>query len=99
MNKIRLHDKQIDSIKELAKKLFNSQAVWIFGSRADINQRGGDIDIYLQTDKKDNILQTKIIFLREFDKKFSEQKVDLLVDNHTVNKEIFNIARKTGLRL
>ena len=63
----------------------------IFGSRADESQKGGDIDIYIQTDKKEDILKSKLTFLREFDKLFGEQKVDLLVDNGTKKKKIFEI--------
>jgi hypothetical protein len=36
--------------------------------------------------------------LREFDKKFGEQKVDLIVDNQTTKQEIFEIAKK-GIKL
>ena len=71
----------------------------IFGSRADMSQKGGDIDIYIQTDKKEGILKLKLTFLREFEKLFGEQKVDLLVDNGTTKKEIFEIAKKEGISL
>jgi predicted nucleotidyltransferase len=80
-------------------EFFNSSKVMIFGSRADETQRGGDIDIYIQTDKKEDILKLKIAFLREFEKLFGEQKVDLLVDNGTKSKEIFEIAKKEGIAL
>jgi predicted nucleotidyltransferase len=96
---IRLKEKQQDSIKQLAQELFDTSKVYIFGSRADETQRGGDIDIYIQTDKKEDILKSKIAFLREFEKLFGEQKVDLLVDNKTKRKEIFKIAKKEGILL
>ncbi len=96
---IRLKEQQQHIIKQLAKELFNSSKVMIFGSRADIHQKGGDIDIYIQTDKKEDILKSKIVFLREFEKLFGEQKVDLLVDNGTKEKEIFEIAKKEGVAL
>ena len=96
---IRLKEQQQHTIKQLARELFNSSKVMIFGSRADVHQKGGDIDIYIQTDKKEDILQSKIVFLREFEKLFGEQKVDLLVDNGTKSKEIFEIAKKEGIAL
>jgi predicted nucleotidyltransferase len=96
---IRLEKKQQHTIKRLSKEFFNSSKVMIFGSRADETQRGGDIDIYIQTDKKEDILKLKIAFLREFEKLFGEQKVDLLVDNGTKSKEIFEIAKKEGIVL
>jgi predicted nucleotidyltransferase len=96
---IRLKEQQQHTIKDLAMEFFNSSKVMIFGSRADETQRGGDIDIYIQTDKKEDILKLKIAFLREFEKLFGEQKVDLLVDNGTKSKEIFEIAKKEGIAL
>ena len=56
------------------------------------------IDIYIQTNKKENILKSKIVFLREFEKEFGEQKVDLIIDNGSIQKEIFKIA-KQGIKL
>jgi len=95
---MRLNQHQINYFKKLSLEIFNSTAVYLFGSRTDDGLKGGDIDIYIQTDKKDNILQSKIIFLREFEKEFGEQKIDLLIDNHSVKKEIFEIA-KQGIKL
>jgi len=40
--------------------------VWIFGSRVDINRKGGDI--FIKTPNTDNILTNKNYFLREFEK-------------------------------
>ncbi|MDQ7046559.1 MAG: nucleotidyltransferase domain-containing protein [Sulfurovum sp.] len=85
-------------LKKLSLEIFNSTTIYLFGSRTDDNLKGGDIDLYIQTDKKEDILKSKIIFLREFEKEFGEQKVDLLVDNHLVKKEIFEIA-KQGIKL
>ena len=96
---IRLKEQQLHTIKQLALELFNSSKVMIFGSRSDIHQKGGDIDIYIQTDKKEDILKSKIVFLREFEKLFGVQKVDLLVDNGTESKEIFEVAKKEGIAL
>jgi len=96
---IRLHQEQQLTIKKLSSDFFNASKVLIFGSRADVNKKGGDIDIYIQTNKKENILKSKLSFLREFEKMFGEQKVDLLIDNGTKNKEIFEIAKREGIAL
>jgi len=97
--KLRINIEQQEAIKTLAAEFFATSVVFIFGSRTDLSQKGGDIDIYLQTKKKDNILKSKLSFLREFEKLFGEQKVDLLVDNGTKSKEIFEIAKKEGIAL
>ncbi len=97
---IRLNAKYIETIKSLAKKFFNSEDVWIFGSRADKNRKGGDIDIFIRTKKSKNILQLKIKFLREFEKILGEQKVDLIVQSiDSKDKNIFRIARTEGIKL
>ena len=95
---MRLRKNQIEYFKKLALSIFNSKDIYLFGSRVDDNLKGGDIDIYIQTDKKDDILKSKIVFLREFEKEFGEQKIDLLIDNKTTHQEIFKIAKK-GVKL
>ena len=95
---MRLQQDKINYLKQLSSDIFNSSNIYLFGSRIDDNLKGGDIDIYIQTDKKENILKSKIIFLREFDKKFGEQKVDLIIDNNSAKKEIFTIAQQ-GIKL
>ncbi len=96
---IRLQPIQQEVIKQLASELFDNAKVFIFGSRTHMDQKGGDIDIYIQTSKKDAVLKAKLAFLREFEKRFGEQKVDLLVDNGNKKKPIFEIARTEGVLL
>ena len=84
----------------MAKKYFNSEEVKIFGSRTDLNRRGGDIDIYIRTDNEDKILLAKIAFLREFEKQCGDQKVDLIIEQGINSKnKIFEIARNEGIRI
>lgn len=97
--KIRLQEAQLQAIKGLAMHFFESDKVWLFGSRTNTELKGGDIDLYIQTKRKDRILESKLAFLREFQKRFGEQKVDLLVDNGMKQKEIYDIARKEGVLL
>ncbi|MFP4485779.1 MAG: nucleotidyltransferase domain-containing protein [Campylobacterales bacterium] len=97
--RVRLKQEMIEFIKRLSFEIFNSKQVWIFGSRADMSRKGGDIDIYLETSMKDNLLSSKIAFLREFEKRFGEQKVDLIINNHQKEKSIFKIAKKEGVKL
>ena len=97
---VRLSEQYIATIKQLAQKYFDSENVKIFGSRTDLNRKGGDIDIYVKTNKIEGILRAKIAFLREFEKKLGEQKVDLIVENAiSENKKIFNIARNEGISI
>lgn len=96
---IRLQATQQEAIKQLASDFFDDAKVFIFGSRTDMTKKGGDIDIYIQTTKQEAILKAKLSFLREFEKLFGEQKVDLLVDNGSKKKMIFEIAKKEGVAI
>lgn len=97
---IRLNTKYLKTIKLLAKQFFDSNDVWIFGSRVDPKRKGGDIDIFIQTRKSKNILQSKIKFLREFEKIFGEQKIDLIIQTiGSKDKSIFKAARTEGIKI
>ncbi len=49
-NQIRLTTEEINSIKTIFTKYFsNKDHLWIFGSRVDPTQRGGDIDLYIES--------------------------------------------------
>ena len=98
--KIRLSKKYIETIKALALKYFDSDEVRLFGSRTDTKKKGGDIDIYIKTGKSENILHSKLQFLREFEKKFGQQRVDLIVEyKGSKNKIIYEEAKINGVQL
>jgi len=52
-------------------------AVYLFGSRADDNKRGGDIDILVLSDKKMTLTQIAAVITGYF-KKFGERKLDIV---------------------
>ena len=94
-NKVRLTEKEIKIIKETAKKYFgNDVKVYIFGSRADLDKRGGDIDIYIETNKRSSV-ELEISFLAELELKGIERRVDLVVkDPYKKEKNIYREAKK-----
>ena len=96
---VRLNEEYIEVIKRLAAKYFDSDEVIIFGSRADLNKRGGDIDIYIYTEKTEGILPMKLAFLRDFELRLGEQRVDLVVQSGYNEKKIHQIARLQGVRI
>jgi predicted nucleotidyltransferase len=101
--KVRLSDYEVDAIKEVAKKYFGENCrVFIFGSRADLEKRGGDIDIYIEANlSTKEIAINKIKFLAELEFKIGEQKIDLVVYNPEVMKKelIHEIALKEGVEI
>ncbi|MCF8420626.1 MAG: nucleotidyltransferase domain-containing protein [Melioribacteraceae bacterium] len=97
--KVRLNNEYIATIKLLAKKYFDTDEVRIFGSRADLERKGGDIDIFVKTNKKLGLLQSKIAFLRDFELKHGEQKIDLIIQSGDEEKKIFKEAHTHGVRI
>ena len=98
--KIRLPEYVINEIINLSKKYFGKDCrVWIFGSRADLTKKGGDIDIYIETPEYKNILDKKLDFLVELDKKIGEQKVDLVIKPLNSQDYISQEAKSTGIRI
>ena len=97
---MRISEEVKKNILNVSKTVFgNDISVYLFGSRADDNKRGGDIDLYIKSDKViQDKLNKKIRFLVELEKKIGEQKVDLVISS---NKErlIENIAVCEGIKL
>lgn len=98
--KVRLNEQYLRTIKLLSKKYFDSENIKIFGSRTDINKKGGDIDIYIKTNLKRKILDSKIAFLRDFELIHGDQKIDLIIHSYSSrNKKIFEIADREGVKI
>lgn len=88
-------------IKSSVKKHFGGKAdVYLFGSRVDDDKKGGDIDLYITTDMPTSeIIREKIGLLVDIEKGLGEQKIDVVINNHTKYKPIYEIAEKEGVRL
>lgn len=88
-------------IKSLAKKHFGGNAdVYIFGSRADDNKKGGDIDLYITAEiPMPEIIRRKISLLTDLEKAIGEQKIDVVINNHSKQNPIYEIAETQGVKL
>ena len=96
---MRLSDFEIKSIKEVAKKKFGENVkITLFGSRVDDTKRGGDIDLYIETSKKENIYKRKIKFLVDLELKIGEQKIDVIISKDK-SRLIEQEAIKNGIEL
>ena len=76
---MRLSQKEIRAIIESFNKIFKSGKIYLFGSRVDDKKRGGDIDLFIQTDNRDNLIEKKINFLVSLKEKIGEQKIDVVI--------------------
>ena len=80
---MRLTKFEVDSIKQTFLDVFESGNIYLFGSRIDDTQKGGDIDLYIQTLKKDDLLEKKLNFLSLLKQKIGNQKIDLIISKDT----------------
>lgn len=97
---MRLKKEHVEIIKNAAKNYFGRDAeVYLFGSRVDDNKKGGDIDIYIETNLKENIFERKIKLLEKLHKELGEQKIDIVINNFTNDKFIYQVAKTEGISL
>ena len=97
---MRLNNIQIEKIKEASKRYFGEDVkVYLFGSRVDDNKRGGDIDLYVETNETSEILEKKLKMLSFLHKHLGEQKIDIVINNNTDNLIIYDVAKNEGILL
>jgi len=77
-------------IKDTAQRMFPDAEFYLFGSRLDEEESGGDIDILILSDKKIDNRQLRL-FRVGFYKKFGWQKVDLVNFTRTDNSIFKNL--------
>jgi len=95
---MRLTNKEIKAITSTFKDIFKSGKIYLFGSRVDDNKKGGDIDLYIQTDDKNNLFEKKLNFLVELKRKIGDQKIDVVISRDK-NRLIEKNALKEGIVL
>ena len=106
MEGIRLREKDITQIIVLFKKYYDStqEHLWIFGSRVDATKRGGDIDLYIETQESNAQLanEQRQKFLHALYDALGDQKIDVvinMVESLYSELPIYKIAKKTGVML
>lgn len=99
---MRLTPDQIQAICFAATQAFGENAgVWLFGSRADDQKKGGDIDLLVHpaADAMDDVFMRKINMKVHIEQLMGEQKIDIVVETPFDERPIVKIARDTGVRL
>ena len=77
---MRLSSDQQRVIREQFSEIFGDGEIYLFGSRADDEKRGGDIDLYLKPYKQYNdVYDKKIKFLVQLEKYLGDQKIDVVI--------------------
>lgn len=103
-NLVRLKPHNLDVIIYAFKENFaETDQLWIFGSRVNMQARGGDIDLYIETAEKDpNIISERHSkFISAIWKKIGEQKIDVVINmiNSETKLPIYSVALNTGVKL
>ncbi len=97
---MRLKEEDIKAIKRITKVCFGVNAqTYLFGSRADNKKKGGDIDLYIETDMKENVFEQKLKMIRMLHSVIGEQKIDIVINNYTIDKFIYQVAKGEGVPL
>lgn len=90
-------------IKEKTLEIFGSSAsVFLFGSRTDDTKKGGDIDLFIETEEVKDSVKKKITLMTELQFKLGERKIDIVMASKNDINDIpliVKIARETGIRL
>lgn len=101
--KFRLPLKESIALEICFQKYFNSPSdhLWIFGSRVNLNKKGGDIDLYIETNlDHDSMIKANSLFLNKLQKKIGEQKIDVILNNHKGEKlDIYLEAKTKGVQI
>ncbi len=96
---MRLTENERELIKKAFFETFQDGKIYLFGSRVDDTQRGGDIDLYLcPAQKHENERELRRKFLIKLDEYIGEQKIDAVMakdQNRLIDKE----ALRTGIEL
>jgi len=93
---MRLNNFYKETIKSAFYSVFSTGSVFVFGSRVDDNQKGGDIDLYLEINEKPT-LEKKLKFLAKLKRRLGEQKIDVVFNEDSsrgIEKEIKKWAVK-----
>ena len=75
--------------------------LWVFGSRVNDDQLGGDMDFYIETNKNAaNALNSKMAFVNALWRELGEQKIDVVLNIVSQpSLPIYQIAKSTGVPL
>ncbi len=103
-DKVRLSEKYITAIIEAFEGNFDTaDHLWVFGSRVDLQAKGGDIDLYIETHETDldKAIQQKSKMVSQLWRAIGEQKIDVVLNILSLNSDlsIYNIAKQSGVLL
>ena len=94
---LRLSNEEIQVIKTVIKKYDPNAKIFIFGSRTDLNKKGGDIDILVISNTIDYKQRRKIKV--ELLLTLGDRKIDLIITENPEKTEFTKLAYKYGVEI
>jgi len=94
---MRLTRYEIDAIKNCFTQVFSAGQIYLFGSRTDDTEKGGDIDLYLKLNDATNWHEKNKVLVN-LKSKIGDQKIDVIISKD-VNSVIEQEAVLTGILL
>ncbi len=95
---MRLSIEKINCLTSTIVAILPDARVFLFGSRVDDRQKGGDIDILIIADKQLDFKQISQI-KKQFFAKFGAQKIDLVSFTNSSNNPFKQVVLKNAIRL
>ena len=96
---MRISEEEISIIKNTIYDYIPDAKVFLFGSRVDNNKKGGDIDIFVETNL-DITLKDEIKILSKIEMLGLSRKIDLIVKTpKSKEQSIFKTALHEGIIL
>ncbi len=101
---VRIAASDLAVIKKTCDRILNEfigAKLWLFGSRAKIKAKGGDIDLLLSLPKEPaNPVELKIELSQALRDSLGEQKIDIVIEHPGATKSAFHeLAKKEGVLL
>ena len=96
---MRLTEEEVKAIRKAFYETFKNGEIYLFGSRVDDGEKGGDIDLYVvPAEKLDNEREKRIEFLVKLMEYLGEQKIDVIIAKDK-NRLIEQEALRNGVKL
>jgi len=95
---MRLSPEVTHAIQEAFVQVFEKGDLYLFGSRVDDTRKGGDIDLYVDTDNRERLGEKRIEFLARVKRRIGNQRIDLVVARGT-KRSIDEAAISEGILL
>lgn len=81
----------------------SNDSLWIFGSRANLEKKGGDIDLYIETHAEtiEQAYEIKQNFIADIINAIGDQKIDIVLNmvHYPKKLKIYDVARNEGVKV